>query len=83
MSSFALNKKELQNLLKNELLKKSVFLILANKQDKKEAVSVEQVIRAMQLENINENNWGVFGVSALTGEGVEAGFDWLINKITR
>lgn len=80
-SRMVLNRTELQKLFTHSDLKKTIFLVLANKQDKKEAAPAEDIIRALELETIKDNTWSVFGVSALTGQGVEGAFDWLVERM--
>ena len=81
-NKFLLNKKELQRLFQHEALRKTLFLVLANKQDKQDAVSVEDVIKGLELDTVTQNTWSVFGVSALSGKGIEQAFDWLVGKIS-
>ena len=81
LKSFLLSKKELLKLFALEELKGAVFLVLANKKDLDSSASVEDVIKALELQTVKENTWNVFAVSAKTGTGVEEAFDWLIDRI--
>ena len=83
INSFVLSNKELQNLFKNDELKDAVFLVLANKKDKKPSASIEEIIRSLGLQTVTENSWNVFGVSAKNGTGIEEAFDWLIEKLQK
>ncbi len=35
----------------------------------------------MKLENLKESSWHITASNALTGEGVNDGIDWIIEKI--
>ena len=70
---------ELQKLLTYEELKKVVFLIMANKQDIKGVISPDQNKKMLTMELLQERKCLVQGCSAITGEGVKEGFDWMVN----
>lgn len=75
---------ELQQLLQQERLAGATLLVLANKQDVPNAMTAVEVTSALQLkEHIQYENrhWAIFGCSAVTGEGLEGGVDWLVRDI--
>ncbi|KAL6184197.1 hypothetical protein ACLB2K_045601 [Fragaria x ananassa] len=75
-------KMELHNLLKEERLSGSSLLILANKQDIKGALTLEEISKVLNLEAIDKTrHWNIVGCSAYTGEGLLEGFDWLVQDI--
>lgn len=75
-------KQELHNLLKEERLSGSSLLILANKQDIRGALRPADIAKVLNLEAMdNSRHWQIVGCSAYTGEGLLAGFDWLVGDI--
>ena len=73
--------KELQELLGEEELKKVPLLVYANKQDIEMACSAEDVMTALELNEIKERTWNIQACSAMSGEGLSDGMEWLIKTI--
>jgi len=76
-------KEELYKMLANENLKDAVFLILANKQDRKGAMSAVEISDALALHTIKDHDWHIQACCALTGEGLYQGMDWVVQHIKR
>jgi len=59
------------------------LLIFANKQDLGGALTPEQISHRLGLydEDISGRHWTIFGCSAVTGEGLVSGVDWIVNDI--
>lgn len=59
------------------------LLIFANKQDLAGALTVEDISDVLQLsgDDISGRHWTISGCSAMTGEGLEPGIDWIVNDI--
>ena len=59
------------------------LLIFANKQDLGGALNVNDISNILQLrdDDISGRHWTIFGCSAMTGEGLENGIDWIVNDI--
>ena len=77
--SFDNTKQTLQELLVDPLLQSLPFLILGNKIDLSEGYSKENI---MQIFNIEPNPRSeVFTSCAITGEGVNEGVIWLLEKM--
>ncbi|CDW54764.1 ADP ribosylation factor protein 2 like [Trichuris trichiura] len=74
-------RKELQSLLVEERLISSTLAILANKQDLNDAVSIQTIHDALQLDKIRGHHWRCFPCSGLTGDNLVEGIDWLVNDI--
>jgi ADP-ribosylation factor-like protein 2 len=73
---------ELHGLLKQEKLAGASLLIFANKQDIKGAMTPQEIARVLNLEVMDDSrHWQIIGCSAVTGEGLLAGFDWLVSDI--
>lgn len=41
-----------------------------------------QVSEGLGLTDLREREWQIMGCSALTGDGLMEGMDWLVNKLT-
>lgn len=75
-------KEELHNLLKEERLSGASLLVFANKQDIRGAINPADIAKILNLEVMdNSRNWQIVGCSAITGEGLLSGFDWLVSDI--
>ncbi|KAM8976764.1 ADP-ribosylation factor-like protein 11 [Pelodytes ibericus] len=61
---------ELLSVLNNENMSGVPFLILANKQEVPGALSMEELIHGLKLENYDDRAWEIQGCSAYTGEGL-------------
>eukprot|EP01038_Epipyxis_sp_PR26KG_P014260 gene14260-19134_t len=74
---------QLRDLLSQEKLAGSSLLIFANKQDLGGAVSFEKIVDYLDLggQDISGRHWTVYGCSAMTGDGLAEGFDWLVDDI--
>jgi hypothetical protein len=57
-------------------------MLLANKQDKKEAASETEISELLNLVAIKDREWVIFKCSAYTGTGLNEGMDWLVNKLS-
>ncbi|MHA1212425.1 MAG: ADP-ribosylation factor-like protein, partial [Candidatus Heimdallarchaeota archaeon] len=61
----------------------SAFLFLANKQDLQESMSLDKIIKTLELESeMSERprTFGVYPCSALTGEGVDEPWRWMSER---
>jgi len=59
----------------------STLLIFCNKQDLKGALTSEEIRKFLDLERIMSRHWGIIPCSAVTGEGLIDGIDWLVYDI--
>ncbi|ESO07773.1 hypothetical protein HELRODRAFT_170325 [Helobdella robusta] len=75
-------KKELDQLLVEERLAGATLLVFANKQDLDGAVSSETIMEILDLENLKTHHWMILGCSAVTGDNLLKGVDWLIDDIS-
>ena len=62
-------------------LKDSIILIFANKQDLPGALTSEEIKLALGLDKIKSHHWQIVWCSAVTGENLLAGMDWLLQDI--
>ena len=75
-------KSELEILLREERLSGSSLLILANKQDLPDSLSVSEIASILDLDRIKQNrNCAVFPCSVFDKSSITIGFDWIINDI--
>ncbi|XP_063699128.1 ADP-ribosylation factor-like protein 2 [Culicoides brevitarsis] len=76
-------KEELGKLLQEERLAGATLLVLANKQDMPGALSPQEIHEVLELDQIKTHHWCIFGVSAVTGEKLLSGVDWLLDDIAK
>ncbi|KAJ8634659.1 hypothetical protein MRB53_008926 [Persea americana] len=74
-------KDEFHAILEEEELKGAVVLIFANKQDLPGALDDAAVTEALELHKIKSRQWAIFRTSAIKGEGLFEGLDWLSNTL--
>ncbi|CAH1792037.1 unnamed protein product [Owenia fusiformis] len=74
-------RQELDALLLEERLAGATLLVFANKQDLPGALSATEIREALNLDNIKSHHWLILGCSAVTGENLLQGVDWIIDDI--
>ncbi|KZT62168.1 ARF/SAR superfamily [Calocera cornea HHB12733] len=74
-------KEELFSLLTEDRLAGASLLIFANKQDIKGALSVKEINEALALGSIKSHRYRILPCSAVTGENLVEGFDWVVDDI--
>ncbi|KZO94929.1 ARF/SAR superfamily [Calocera viscosa TUFC12733] len=74
-------KDELFSLLTEDRLAGASLLIFANKQDIKGALSVKEIHDALALGSIKSHRYRILPCSAVTGENLVEGFDWIVDDI--
>ncbi|KAJ8308114.1 hypothetical protein KUTeg_012988 [Tegillarca granosa] len=75
-------KQELQSLLVEERLAGATLLVFSNKQDLPGALSPEMIKEALDLDSIKTHHWLIQGCSAVTGDNLLKGIDWIIDDIS-
>lgn len=73
--------KELHLMLQEEELQDSALLVFANKQDQPGALSASEVSKELNLAELKDRSWSIVASSAIKGEGITEGLDWLIDVI--
>lgn len=73
---------ELHALLVEERLAGATLLVFANKQDLPGAMSAEEIKAALELENIKTHHWQIVSCSAVTGERLLEGINWMTTDIS-
>jgi signal recognition particle receptor subunit beta len=57
------------------------LLVFANKQDMKEAAPVPEISTSLGLTSIKDRQWHIEKSSAINGDGLGEGLDWLAETI--
>ncbi|CDO95200.1 unnamed protein product [Kluyveromyces dobzhanskii CBS 2104] len=73
--------KELHLMLQEEELQDSALLVFANKQDQPGALSASEVSKELNLAELKDRSWSIVASSAIKGEGITEGLDWLIDVV--
>ena len=71
---------ELHQILSHELLLDAPLLVYANKNDLPQALPIQKIRELLELNKL-ERPWHIQACSALTGDGLNDGMDWLRSKI--
>ena len=74
-------KEELDRILGSILLKEMPLLVFANKVDLN-VMSVTEVAEKLDLPLLKDRKWQIQGCSALKGEGLYDGLDWLAKALS-
>jgi len=74
-------KMELHKLLQEERLSGATLLVFANKCDLPGALSAQEIKDALNLDEIKTHHWQIVWCSAMTGENLLDGIDWMITDI--
>ena len=72
---------EFRKLLTEEDLKGCPFLIMANRQDLENAESPDEIKK--KFGEIIGRKFEVIGTSAITGQGIKEGYEWVFNTIIK
>ncbi|KAA6421324.1 hypothetical protein WJX79_010974 [Trebouxia sp. C0005] len=75
------SREEFHAVLQEEELKDALLLVYANKQDLPGALSDAQVAEGLGLTDIKNRDWSIFKTSAIKGDGLFEGLDWLSNML--
>jgi small GTP-binding protein len=70
---------ELHGVLSDDLLRGIPVLVLSNKSDLHNSIKVDEVVNKLDLHNLKSHNWFVQATSAISGDGIYEGLDWLAN----
>ncbi|KAJ4920108.1 hypothetical protein JOQ06_022340 [Pogonophryne albipinna] len=72
---------ELAELLDEEKLSGVPVLIFANKQDLLTAAPASEIAEGLNLHTIRDRMWQIQSCSALTGEGIQEGMNWVCKSV--
>ena len=69
---------ELHSVMSDDALRNAALLVYANKQDLPQAMSTDKIADALGLRSLpHRTPWYIQGTSAVTGEGLTQGLDWV------
>ncbi|OSX69560.1 hypothetical protein BU14_1395s0003 [Porphyra umbilicalis] len=74
-------RRELMAVLDEEELRSALVCVLANKQDRPEAMPAAAIAEALSLTSIRDRKWTIISASALRGEGLKEGFQWIAAEL--
>mmetsp|Transcript_43180 Transcript_43180/g.71339 ORF Transcript_43180/g.71339 Transcript_43180/m.71339 type:complete len:195 (-) Transcript_43180:236-820(-) len=74
---------QLHSMLADDELHDAALLVLANKQDLDNAMSVDEICSRLKLNTLRNRDWHIQGTCAHTGDGLYAGLDWLSQTINK
>ncbi|XP_014673158.1 PREDICTED: ADP-ribosylation factor-like protein 3 isoform X1 [Priapulus caudatus] len=74
---------ELAELLEEEKLSGVPLLIYANKQDLFNAAPASEIAEGLNLHTIRDRVWQIQACSAMTGEGIKDGMDWVCKSLKK
>ena len=74
-------KRELHLIMSDEALKNVPILILVNKIDLMPTKNINMFIDLFDINKFPDHLWCIQCTSAINGEGLKEGFDWLCNKM--
>merc|ERR1712048_350804 len=74
---------QLHQMLADDELRNAALLVLANKQDLPNAMSVDQITQKLQLNKLRNRDWYIQGSCARSGDGLYEGLDWLSNTLKK
>jgi len=72
---------ELSEILEEEKLNSVPLLIFANKQDLLTAAKASEIADGLQLVKIRDRSWQIQACSAISGEGIKDGMEWISKNI--
>ena len=75
-------KQELSKMLGEDELREAIVLVFANKQDLPKAKTAAEITDKLGLHALKDRSWYIQASSAITGDGLYEGLDWLNKKMT-
>jgi len=76
-------REEFNSIINDPLMKNSVLLVFANKQDQPHALTPMEVCQALGLPELKGRVWHVQGSIAINGEGLYEGMDWMTSTMQK
>eukprot|EP00123_Amoebidium_parasiticum_P005710 comp16845_c0_seq1/m.15297 comp16845_c0_seq1/g.15297 ORF comp16845_c0_seq1/g.15297 comp16845_c0_seq1/m.15297 type:complete len:180 (-) comp16845_c0_seq1:286-825(-) len=77
------SKEELYKMLGNESLKGASLLVFANKQDVEGRMSAAEITEYLNLSSIKDHAWHIQPCCGVSGDGLYAGLDFVVDQITK
>ncbi|KAA3679724.1 ADP-ribosylation factor-like protein 3, partial [Paragonimus westermani] len=79
--SFSIVATELSELLAEDKLAGVPFIVFANKQDLLTAETADKISHGLGLLTIRDRPWQIQGCSAMSGQGIKEGMEWVIKSV--
>ncbi|CAE6509870.1 unnamed protein product [Rhizoctonia solani] len=79
----SLAQEELHQMCADESLKDALLLVFANKQDVRGCLTPARISEELKLTDLRDRQWHIMACSALTGQGLFEGLDWLASRLER
>ncbi|XP_040563375.1 ADP-ribosylation factor 4 isoform X1 [Lepeophtheirus salmonis] len=76
-------REELQKILQEDVFRDAQLLVLANKQDLPEAMNVSELTDKMGLNDLKRRTWHIQATSAIQGNGLVEGLNWLSDELSK
>ena len=76
-------KEELQIVLNDCDLQNTKLLVLANKQDLPQSLSVSEISKRIGLTSLSTHQWHIQSTCATTGAGIFEGLEWLSTAVSK
>ncbi len=76
-------KNEIHKMLSEDELRDASLLVLANKQDLPNAMSISEISERLGLNQIRRREWFIQSTCATTGDGLYEGLDWLSDTLKK
>lgn len=73
----------LDSMIREDELRDSILVVLANKQDLENAMSVDEVKKEIGFDDIRVRAKTVIGTCAITGQGLYEAFEWMSNVLSQ
>lgn len=73
-------KEELMHIMADDMMRDVPVLVFANKADLPSALSVGELARSLDLKSLR-SKWFVQASSAVSGQGLAEGFDWMASEL--
>jgi signal recognition particle receptor subunit beta len=77
---------EFQKVCCQEELQEIPILVLANKQDKEDKMTLEEIAKVLELEDVKDHKINIFPTTATKKEkddGLEDALEWLVEMISK
>lgn len=74
-------REELHRFVREQELRESLLLVLANKQDLPKALGVSEITERLGLHQLRPLKWYIQPCSAITGDGLYEGLDWVTHSL--
>eukprot|EP00118_Oscarella_pearsei_P025778 m.308759 g.308759 ORF g.308759 m.308759 type:complete len:221 (+) comp44687_c0_seq1:330-992(+) len=74
-------KDELHRMIQESELSDALILVVANKQDLPNSMTVGEVTEKLELNKITSHSWHIQGAVAVSGDGLYEGLDWLSDQL--